>query len=293
MHRSQLFVPATDAAQVEQALSGAADSVILDLEDTVTHESKAAARDMAVDVLRATPPKPLHVRVNSVESRYVVDDITTLVHGAAERLQRLWIPKAEAPEQVAHVDWLLGHLEDAAGLDRGHVRLLVLVETAVGLERLSSIGAASDRIEQLGFGVADLSSDLTLQWPGDGSEQLYVRSRLAVCSRAAGLSRPIDSVWPRLDDSDGLVADCRAAKALGFSGKFALDESQLDVIHEVFSPTASEVERARDLLDSFDMAERDGVAALQLPNGEFVDYAFLERARATLETAQRLGLTHD
>lgn len=292
MHRSQLFAPASDPAQVERAVSGAADSVILDLEDTVAHESKAAARQAAAETLLAGPETSLYVRVNSVESRYVVDDLTTLVHRARERLQHVWIPKVEAAEQVGHVDWLLRHLEDAAGLARGHVRLLVLVETAAGLEQLSSIATASRRIGQLGFGVADLSSDLTLQWPGDGSEQLYVRSRLAVASRAAGLSRPIDSVWPRLDDPDGLAADCRAAKALGFSGKFALEESQLDVIHQVFSPTAAEVRQARELLDSFDAAERGGVAALRLPNGEFVDYAFLERARATLDTAERLGLAY-
>ena len=293
MVRSQLFVPASDAAKVARAVAGGADCVILDLEDTVALDRKAVARDVAVEALRAQRAMPLCVRINSVESRYVLDDLTTLLHGAGAQLHEVWVPKVEAPEQVAHVDWLLRHLEETAGLDRGHVRLLVLVETATGVDRITQIAAASPRIEQLSFGIADLASDLMLQWPGDGSEQLYVRSRIAVASRAAGLRRPIDSVWPRLDDPGGLAADCRAAKALGFSGKFALDESQLEVIHATFSPTAAEVRQAREVLSSFDDAERDGRAALQLPNGEFVDYAFLQRARDTLDAAERLGLSQE
>lgn len=293
MFRSQLFVPASDATEVRRAVAGTADCVILDLEDTVAHDRKAAARDVAIEALRAQRAMPLCVRINSVESRYVLDDLTTLLRGAGAHLHEVWVPKVEAPEQVAHVDWLVGHLEQAAGLDRGHVRLRVLVETASGVDRMSHIAAASSRIEQLSFGIADLASDLTLQWPGDGSEQLYVRSRIAVTSRAAGLQRPVDSVWPRLDDPTGLAADCRAAKALGFSGKLALDESQLEVIHAAFSPTAAEVRQARVVLSSFDEAERDGRGALQLANGEFVDYAFLQRARATLDAAERLGLGQD
>lgn len=290
MYRSQLFVPASDGAAVDRALSGAADSVILDLEDTVSHDRKAAARDAAVRALCAGSAMPLLVRVNPVESKFVVDDLATLVRIAGDRLREVWVPKVESAAQVAHVDWLLRHLEEASGLERGQVRLFLLVETALGVESLSGIARSSTRVEQLGFGIADLSSDLTLQWPGDGSEQLYVRSRVAVASRSAGLGRPVDSVWPRLDDPAGLAADCRAAKALGFVGKFALEESQLDVIHEVFSPTPAEVLQARELLNSFHEAEQGGAAAVQLPNGEFVDYAFLQRARATLDAAERLGI---
>ncbi len=290
MYRSQLFVPASDGAAVDRALAEAADSVILDLEDTVTHDRKPAARDVAARALNSGSAMPLLVRVNPVDSRFIIDDLATLMRSAGDRLREVWVPKVESAEQVAHVDWLLRYLEDEAGLERGQVRLLLLVETALGVERLASIARSSARVEQLGFGIADLSSDLTLQWPGDGSEQLYVRSRVAVASRSAGLGRPVDSVWPRLDDTAGLAEDCRAAKALGFVGKFALEESQLDVILEVFSPAPAEVRQARELLSSFHEAEQSGAAVVQLPNGEFVDYAFLQRARATLDAAERLGI---
>jgi len=124
----------------------------------------------------------------------------------------VWIPKIERAEQLAHVDWPLGALEERAGLAWGDVSLLELVETAWGIEELTPISRASSRLTQLAFGIADLSGDLGLRWPADGTEQLYVRSWIAVASRAAGLSRPVDSVWPRLADETGLRADCQAAK---------------------------------------------------------------------------------
>lgn len=290
MRRSSLFVPADDGSLVTQAMDSEADGVILDLEDTVAIDRKKHARDLAVDALRSQPELSLSVRVNGVDSRFVVEDLTTLVAGAGESLREVWIPKIERAEQVTHVDWLLSSLEERAGLAPGHVSLLGLVETASGLEELSSISRASSRLTQLSFGIADLSGDLGLQWPADGTEQLFVRSRLAVASRAAGLRRPVDSVWPRLADAAGLREDCVAAKRLGFSGKFALAPSQVDVINEVFSPTVDEVRQAIEVLDAFSSAEQEGRAALQLPNGEFVDYAFLQRAEETVQSARQLGL---
>lgn len=290
MRRSSLFVPADDGSLVTQAMDSEADGVILDLEDTVAIDRKKHARDLAVDALRSQPELSLSVRVNGVDSRFVVEDLTTLVAGAGDSLREVWIPKIERAEQVTHVDWLLSSLEERAGLAPGHVSLLGLVETASGLEELSSISRASSRLTQLSFGIADLSGDLGLQWPADGTEQLFVRSRLAVASRAAGLRRPVDSVWPRLADAAGLREDCGAAKRLGFSGKFALAPSQVDVINEVFSPTVDEVRQAIEVLDAFSSAEQEGRAALQLPNGEFVDYAFLQRAKETVQSARQLGL---
>lgn len=291
MHRSRLFVPADNSTLLSDGLASAADGLILDLEDTVALEKKAQAREQAVDVLRHHSDRSLSVRVNGVDSRFVVDDLTMLVHGAGETLREVWLPKVERAEQVTHVDWLLRSLEDRAGLPPGHVTLLVLVESARGLEELSAVSRASARLRQMAFGMADLTGDLGLHWPADGTEQLYVRSRISVASRAAGLARPMDSVWPRIADEEGLRADCSAARTLGFSGKFALTPSQVAVINSVFSPTSSEVQQATRLLDAFARAERGGEAALQLPNGEFVDYAFLRRAEETVEIARALGLS--
>jgi citrate lyase subunit beta / citryl-CoA lyase len=290
MHRSRLFVPADDASLVAEAVASAADALILDLEDTVALDQKARARDLAVDVLRKYPERSLSVRVNGVDGRFIVEDLTTLVDAAGARLREVWLPKVEGPNQIAHVAWLLRTLESKAGLTPEHVSLFALVESASGLEELGAISRASSRLSQLAFGIADLSGDLSLGWPADGTEQLYVRSRLAVASRAAGLSRPMDSVWPRLADEDGLRADCLAAKTLGFAGKFALAPSQVETINEVFSPTPEEVRMATQTLEAFSDAERAGRGAVRLPNGEFVDYAFLRRAEETVESARRLGL---
>lgn len=293
MNRSILFLPADDAMQLTDGLASAADELILDLEDTVALDRKGAARDQAVDALLAHPDRALSVRVNGVDSRFVVEDLSVLVEGAGENLRHVWIPKVESAEHVTHVSWLLRSLEQRAGLEPGQVLLRGLVETATGLEALSSISRACPRLQQLAIGIADLSGDLGLQWPADGSEQLFVRSRVVIASRAARLARPVDSVFPRIGDDDGLRLECRAAKTLGFTGKFALAPSQVDIINDEFSPTAAEVGRAVELLEAFALAERDGRGALQLPSGEFVDYAFLQRAEETVQAGRRLGIGAD
>jgi citrate lyase subunit beta / citryl-CoA lyase len=103
-----------------------------------------------------------------------------------------------------------------------------------------------------------------------------------LASRAAGIAPPIDSVYARLDDDDGLRHQARFARSLGFFGKSAIHPRQLDVLHEVCSPTAEEISWAREVLAAFDVA---GGAALRLPSGDFVDLPVADRARRLLELA--------
>jgi citrate lyase subunit beta/citryl-CoA lyase len=120
--------------------------------------------------------------------------------------------------------------------------------------------------------------------PKNGNMQtLYIRSHLVLASRAAGIDPPIDSVYPRLDDEHRLKEQAQFARSLGFFGKSAIHPCQLAAIHEVFTPSAPDIEWAREVLAAFDAA---GGEALRLPSGEFIDLPVAERARQLLQIAE-------
>jgi citrate lyase subunit beta/citryl-CoA lyase len=135
------------------------------------------------------------------------------------------------------------------------------------------------------MGGVDLQRDLNTT--GGNPQTLYVRSHLVVCSRAAGIEPPIDSVFPRLQDDAGLGEQAEFARSLGFSGKSAIHPRQLAVLHRVFSPSEHDIAWAEQVLAAFEAA---GGAALRLPDGEFVDLPVARRARRVLELAESLAI---
>jgi citrate lyase subunit beta/citryl-CoA lyase len=127
----------------------------------------------------------------------------------------------------------------------------------------------------------DLQRDLNA---GNGNTQtLYIRSHLVLASRAAGIGPPIDSVYPRLEDEQGLTEQAQFARSLGFFGKSAIHPRQLAAIHDAFTPSAPDIQWAREVLAAFDGA---GGEALRLPTGEFIDLPVADRARHLLKIAE-------
>jgi citrate lyase subunit beta/citryl-CoA lyase len=144
--------------------------------------------------------------------------------------------------------------------------------------------ACAPGVRHLAMGGVDMQRDLHA---GNGNLQtLHVRSHLVVASRAAGIERPIDSVYPRLDDDAGLREQTSFAHSLGLFGKSAIHPRQLPILHEVFTPSDEELAWASDVVAAFDAA---GGAALRLPSGEFVDLPVAQRARRVLDLAASLS----
>jgi citrate lyase subunit beta/citryl-CoA lyase len=160
--------------------------------------------------------------------------------------------------------------------------LICAIESARGILAAAEIAAAPG-VRHLSLGGVDLRRDLGA---GDGNLQtLHARSHLVVASRAARLEPPIDSVYARLDDDAGLRAEAEFARSLGFFGKSAIHPRQLAILHDVFTPSAGELEWAEIVLDAFDRA---GGEATKLADGEFVDLPVADRARRLLELAGHL-----
>jgi citrate lyase subunit beta / citryl-CoA lyase len=263
------------------------DAVILDLEDAVPLAEKAATRPAVRAALPSLAGGPLrYVRVNAVETGLVFDDLEAVV---CPDLDGVLLPKVDRPEQLVAAEKRLEELEQRSGLEVALIDLVPLIETAEGVLNARSTAEAGRRVRRLGFGAADYCREVGVRfsgtlWEPDGLELLFARSQIVLASRAAGLEPPMDTVWLDVRDNAGLEQDARAALRLGFGSKAAIHPGQIEIINQVFSPTAEELEYARRVVEAFDRAEAEGSASIAV-DGRLVDYPIVIKARWLLERA--------
>ncbi|WP_024287432.1 CoA ester lyase [Cellulomonas sp. KRMCY2] len=266
-----LYAPADRPDLVAKALASEADVVIVDLEDAVAAGHKDSAR-AAVSTLLAGTERPVQVRVNHGGTSWHEADCDA-VRGLPPAVG-VRVPKVESVRDVQRLVAALHGRE-----------LHVLVESALGVEHAFDI-ATTPGVVSIGLGEADLRSDLRLT---DDAGLAWARGRIVNAARAAGLPAPSMSVYPHLRDEAGLVASCRAGRALGFVGRAAIHPAQLAPIRDAFRPSAAEVRTAQDVLAQVQRARADEVGAVVLADGTFLDVAMIEQARAVLALAGRDG----
>ncbi|HEX8100479.1 MAG TPA: CoA ester lyase [Actinomycetota bacterium] len=297
--RSCLSVPGSSPKMLTKAPSLPADEVFMDLEDSVAPLAKEEARGNVIQALKEGDwsGKTVVVRINGVYTKWCYRDIIEVVENAGQFLDCLMIPKVEYATDVAFVDGLLRMIEETTGLDR-RIGLEVQIETATGLKNIHDIAAASDRIEDLIFGPADMSASLGLPtvtaglpmpgYPGDHWH--HVLSTILIAARHAGV-QAIDGPYLLIKDLDGFREMATRAKALGYDGKWALHPGQIDVLNEVFTPTQDEYDKAEAMLDAYRHAtevERRGAVMF---GSEMIDEASRKMAEQLAARGRAAGLT--
>ncbi len=288
-----LFVPAHLARLRDKALALDVGTVLLDLEDAVPPGQKAAARDGAAAFLRQRPGRDL-VRVNplAVSRSFGVacgrEDLAAVM-GARPR--GIVAPKIEAASGLQDVAALMAELERQAGLAPGQTELWVTIETALGVMNLAAIaGTRVERPVRLLFGMGDYTTDLGIEWTRDEGECAVPRALVPIAARAAGLARPIDSVFVVTDDEEGLRASALRGKRLGYAGKAAIHPRQVAVIQDAYRPTAAERRWARRVVEAAGEHGRAGIGAFLL-DGRMIDEPIVANARDVLERAAESGET--
>lgn len=265
-----LYAPADRPDRAAKALASDADVAILDLEDAVAPSAKDGARAGLRALLAGVPAgRPVQVRVNHATSPWAEADLAAIAALPAHVEVR--VPKVETVGQVREV---------AAALPGRALHLLV--ESAIGVERAFDLASAHPAVATLGLGEADLRSALGLT---DDAGLAWARGRVVVAARAAGLPAPAMSVHPHVRDVEGLVASCRAGRALGFLGRAAIHPAQLGPIRDAFRPSPEEVARAREVVERVAGAHAAGAGVLVLGDGTFLDAAMVEQARTVLALA--------
>ncbi len=284
-----LFVPATSEEKLAKIAGFGALPCIIDLEDSVAIGLKESARAIAAEhIAVAGGAERLWVRINALPSAWGRADIAAI---ALPGLRGIVVPKVEEAGQLIEIDELLRSAEREHGLHPGTVKVMASIETVRGLANARAIAAVGGRLERLGFGAGDYSRDIGLEWPDpDGLSPTLEAAKieLVLASRLAGLLPPDDGSYPRYRDPDGLRAEARHAKRLGFGGKHAIHPDQVPVIEEVFQPSAEALEHARRIVSTFEEAESAGRAAVGL-DGVLIDYPVVYRAMELLGIRQRPG----
>lgn len=270
--RSLLFVPGTRPERFTNAVNAGADGVVIDLEDSVDASRKAEARAAVVeflaDPLASFDAGPaVFVRVNASGSEWHADDLAAV--SALTSIGGIVLPKAESPVDVA-----VAAESVASGV------VVPLIETARGVLNAAEIATASEAIPALLFGAEDLTAQLGIPRTIDGDELVYARSQVVLAAAAAGADA-IDAVFIDIGDLDSLRRDASRARAMGFRGKMAIHPSQIPVIHEVFTPSEDERERAQRIVDAFDNAQAEGEAVIRLDD-RMVDMPVVMRAKRVL-----------
>jgi citrate lyase subunit beta / citryl-CoA lyase len=276
--RSLLFVPGSDTRKLGKVESFGSDAVVIDLEDAVADEEKTAARATTRDAIPTfAEGTVVIVRVNGITTGRLEDDIAAVV---CERLDAIMVPKVEDAETLAVADRAIGAAEEAAGIPRGTIRVVPLLETSVGVSRCDAIlEGVPERVHTIAFGAGDFTTELGIDLTVDATEVAYARSRLVIAARAAGLAAPIDGPWLRLQDLDGLAVDSRRSRGLGFQGRVVVYPPLLQTVLAAYSALDdAEAARQRKIVEDFEEAESRGVASLRV-DGIFVDYPIYRMAK--------------
>jgi citrate lyase subunit beta / citryl-CoA lyase len=285
LRRSRLYVPGNEPRFFLNAGLHDPDGIILDLEDSVHPDAKAAARVLVRHALR-------HVEFRGAERMVRINQLPLGLEDLDEVLPEapdvILVPKVERPEQVVEVAERARSLRAAGAAPDRPVWLMPILESALGVEHAFAVATAHPDIIALTVGLEDYTADLGVARTREGHETAWARQRLVNAARAAGI-QPIDSVFADIGDDDGLFAWGVASRALGFVGMGCVHPRQVRIIHQAFAPSPEEIEKALRIVDAFRDAQSRGLAAVSLGN-KMIDPPVVLRARRLVERAAAMGL---
>ncbi len=285
MRRSMLFMPGNNAGMLLNADALGADSVILDLEDAVSPAEKDSARILVRNALKylGYADCEIIIRINSIDTDFWKKDLDEIIPLKPDMIMP---PKISSAEDVRIIADYIKAVEEKHNIE-GSVSIIALIETALGVENAFEIAGACDRVKAIFLGAEDLTADLRCKRTKKGDEIFYSRGRIVTAARAAGIDA-YDTPFTDVEDEEGLREDAEFAKSLGFTGKAAISPRHVMTINKVFSPTAEEIEYAKEVMDIIRVAKEQGKGAISL-RGKMIDAPIVERARQTLEMARALG----
>lgn len=290
MRRSMLFLPGNTPNMIINGDSLGADSIILDLEDAVSPDEKDSARLLVRSALKDMGFKGVEitVRINSIDTDYWKRDLDAII---PLRPDLIMPPKASCREDILTVDAYIAEVERRNGIEVGTVKLIPLIETALGVENAYNIASACPRVAAIFLGGEDLTADLRCKRTKEGNEIDYARKRLVMAARAAGVD-VYDTPFTDVNDDEGIEKDAEYAKSLGFTGKSAIAPRHVKVINAVFSPSLKDIEYAKLVFEAIRLGKEQGKGAVSL-RGKMIDKPIVERARQTLAAAKQLGLVEE
>jgi citrate lyase subunit beta / citryl-CoA lyase len=280
--RSFLYVPANREKFLEKAIGLPSDAFIFDLEDSVPPAEKANARAGVREYAPKIAGGRVWVRVNGLETGLADADLDAVV--GVGGLAGFFLPKVETADEVRRWDAMIGDLEGARGVAAGVLKLVISIESALGVLNAYAMATAAARVVSLTFGGAqdgDLNTDLGCAWSIDGPEMLHARSHALLAARAARFDTPLDGVFANVRDAEGFERDTALSRRLGYRGRKLIHPSQIEPCNRLYRPSAAELDYYARVLEAFDAAVEQGSASTTV-DGRMIDLAMANAARRVI-----------
>ena len=293
VRRSELTVPGHSLKMMAKAAGSHADQVMFDLEDACAVSQKVEARKTVIEAFNTLDfaGKIRAFRPNNIRTKFFYRDLIEVVEAAGKNIDVIVIPKCYGPEDILFVDRFLSQIEENMNFEPGRIKLEVLIESADAVLHAEGIAKCTPRVGGLIFGLVDFAGDIGAQELG--SEQFfyynYAKAKTITAARAAGVT-VVDGVTLAIRDNEACRRDSKMAARMGFDGKWAIHPSQIDIIHEVFTPSKEEIAQAKHIIDEYEKADVQGGLGAIVIDDQMIDAAVLRVEWKKLAIAQKAGL---
>ncbi len=290
LRRTMLYVPGNNAGMIRDAAIYQSDSIMFDLEDSVSYREKDAARLLVYYSLRTLDFEGIEtvVRINGLDTPYGREDIKAMVKARPFAIR---LPKTETAQDVLDVETLIAAEEQKNGIPIGTTRMMAAIESPLGVLNAYAIATSSKRLIGIAIGAEDYVTSMKTSRSPDGVELMFARGMLVTAARAAGIGA-FDTVYSDLNNEEGLRKEVELIKQLGFDGKSIISPRQIAIVHDVFNPTPKQIANAKMVLQAIEEAKAKGSGVIAL-NGKMIDKPIVDRAMHTLDLAIASGLIED
>jgi citrate lyase subunit beta / citryl-CoA lyase len=277
-----LYIPGNNPAMIQQGGVYGADSILLDLEDAVALNQKDAARSLVRNMIKVVDfyDAEVCVRINHLSTPFGLADLEEIVPLQPSAIR---YPKTESPEEVAELLKIIERIEDRHGLPHNKMTLHAMIETAMGVQNVFNIASMFRRVDAITIGGQDLTADMNIVYTPDGVGIDFARKRIVMAAKASHID-VIDTVFPDVNDEEGLRRETEYAKKIGFTGKAVINPRQIDIIHKVFTPTEEEIRKAYHIVKEFQLNTAAGIGVFAI-DGKMIDAPVVARAQYILKLA--------
>ena len=286
LRRTMMFVPASNAGMLRDADIYGADSIMFDLEDSISMKEKDTSRFLVYQAVKTIDYGETEtvVRINGLDAGGR-DDIQALVRAGIDVIR---LPKTETAQDILDVEAVIEEVEKQAGREIGTTKMMAAIESAEGVLNAVDIAKASDRLIGIALGAEDYVTNMHTKRSPEGQELFFARSMILHAARNAGIAA-LDTVYSDVNNEEGLRYEVETIKQLGFDGKSVINPRQIPIVNSVFAPSEKEIENALNVIHAIEEAEERGSGVIAL-NGKMIDKPIVERAERVLNLAEAAGL---
>lgn len=287
LRRTMMYIPGSNPGMIKDGHIYGADSLMFDLEDSVSLKEKDTARFMVYNALKTIDYEGTEtvVRINGLDTPFGKDDLEAIVRAKPDIIR---LPKTEKPQDVIEMDKLITNIENKIGFEVGTIKIMAAIESAIGIINAYDIVKASPRLMGVALGAEDFVTDMKTTRSLDGIELLTARSQIILAARAAGIYA-LDTVFSDINNTEGFIKEVKHIKQLGFDGKSVIHPNQIEPVHKIYTPSEKEIKKSIRVLEAIEEAESKGSGVISL-DGKMIDMPIVERARRVIALAKASGV---